>query len=249
MQKLSNKVVVITGGTSGIGLATARLFIAEGARVVLFARGEAALAEAARALGPQAHTIAGDVGRADDVARLFRDTHARFGKVSAVIASAARVMLAPLVETSDALLDEIVGTNLRGTFFTVRHAVPVLDAKASIVIVTSWLGQVGFPGSSAVAMTKSALRALTRVAAAELGPRGVRVNALCPGAIETPLWGKLGLPADTLAAAGKAITAQIPLGRWGSADELARAALFLASDESSYVTGTELAADGGLAQV
>ena len=118
-----------------------------------------------------------------------------------------------------------------------------------MILTTSWLNRMGFPGSSVVAMTKASVRALVRVAAAELGPRKIRVNAISPGAVETPLWGKLGLPEDALKSAGASITSQIPIGRWGKAEEIAQAVLFLASDASSYVNGQELQVDGGLRQV
>ena len=248
MKKLENKVAVVTGGTSGIGLASARLFLEEGARVVVFARGESGLASARQALGTAVHCVRGDVTRSEDLARLFRETHERFGKVDVVLANAAVVKLAPIADTADAIFDEIVATNLKGAFNTVRHAIPLLADGASIAITTSWLNRMGFAGSSVVAMTKAALRALVRVAAAELGPRNIRVNALCPGANETPLWGKLGLPPDELKAAGEGITAQIPAKRWGKPEEIARAALFLACEDSSYVNGTELQVDGGLRQ-
>jgi NAD(P)-dependent dehydrogenase (short-subunit alcohol dehydrogenase family) len=248
MKKLSDKVAVITGGTSGIGLASGRLFVEEGARVVLFARGQQGLSSAQNALGEAAHGVLGDVTRSQDLTRLFQETHAKFGKVNVLFANAAIVKLAPIADGSEAMFDEMVAINMKGAFNTVRLALPFLANGASVIVTTSWLNRMGFAGSSAVAMTKAALRAFVRVAAAELGPRQVRVNALCPGAIETPLWGKLGLPADVLKGAGEAITAQIPSRRWGQPEEIARAALFLACDDSSYVNGSELHVDGGLRQ-
>ena len=245
MKKLDKKVAVITGGTSGIGLACARLFEDEGAQVVLFARGEDGLNNAV-CPNAKTHCIQGDVSRPADLARLFHETRQRFGRVDVVLANAAVVKLSPIVDTTDALFDEVVNTNMKGVFNTLRHAIPTLTAGASLVVMTSFLNRMGFPGSSVVAMTKGALNSLVRVAAAELGPRNIRVNALCPGAIETPLWGKLGLPAEVLQAAGEGITAQIPLHRWGKAGEMARAALFLACDDSSYMNGAELQVDGGL---
>ncbi len=245
--QLENQVAVITGGTSGIGLASAAAFTRAGARVITFARNDS---EAARqAVGPRGELVRGDITRTKDLEQLFARTHERFGKVDVLFINAAVIKLVPIPDTSDALLDEIVDTNLKGSFRTLRAAIPYLADGASVIVTTSWINRIGFPGASASSMTKAALRSLVRVAAAELAPRRIRVNALCPGAIETPLWGKLGLPEETLAAAGAQLTAQIPLGRWGKVDELANAALFLASGASSYVNGIELGVDGGMRQV
>jgi NAD(P)-dependent dehydrogenase (short-subunit alcohol dehydrogenase family) len=245
--QLSNKVAVITGATSGIGLTAAAAFAREGARVVGFARHDSEQARAA--VGKQGELVRGDVTNAADLERLFVSTRERLGPVDVLFVNAGLVKLSAIAETSDLLIDEIVDTNLKGSFRTLRAAVPHLADGASVILTTSWLNRIGFAGASIASMTKAALRSLARVAAAELAPRNIRVNALCPGAIETPLWGKLGLPADTLAAAGAQITAQIPLGRWGKAEEVANAALFLASSASSYVNGIELGVDGGMRQV
>ncbi|RKH11593.1 SDR family oxidoreductase [Corallococcus sp. CA053C] len=249
MKQFTQKVAVITGGTSGIGLATARLLVEEGARVVVFARSEEGLAQTVKSLGPNAHAVRGDVTRVADLERLFQETRERFGGIDVLFANAAVVKLAPVSDTTEALFDELVAVNMKGTFNTLRQAIPHLNAGASVVVTTSWFNRIGFEGSSVLSMTKAALRSLVRVAAAELAPRGIRVNAVCPGAIETPLWGKLGLPPEQLKAAGESITAQIPMKRWGRPEEIAHAVLFLASPDSSYVTGTELAVDGGLRQV
>ena len=249
MQQLADKSVIITGATSGIGLEAAKLFVAEGARVTLFARGDDGLTQALGSLGDKAHAVRGDVSKSEDLQRLFRETERRCGGIDVLFANAAIVKLSTIGDTSEAFLDEIVNVNLKGTFNTVRYALSAMRDGGSIILTTSFLNRMGFAGSSAVSMTKAALRSLVRVAAAELGPRQIRVNALCPGAIETPLWGKLGLPEETLEAAGVAITAQIPLQRWGRATEVAQAALFLASSDSSYLNGSELCVDGGFRQV
>jgi NAD(P)-dependent dehydrogenase (short-subunit alcohol dehydrogenase family) len=249
MRTLSNKVVVITGGTSGIGLATARLFVEEGANVAIFSRNDDTLQTVAKKLGENAIAVRGDVTQAVDLERLFNITRERFGKIDVLFANAALVKLAPIEQTDDQLYDEVVNTNMKGTFNTLKHALPALNEHASVILTTSYFNRIGFPGASAVSMTKAAVRSLVRVAAAELAPRHIRVNALCPGAIETPLWGKLGLSAGVLGAAAKHIIEKTPAGRFGTAEELARAALFLASDASSFVNGSELSVDGGLHQV
>jgi NAD(P)-dependent dehydrogenase (short-subunit alcohol dehydrogenase family) len=239
--RFKDKVAIVTGGTSGIGLETAKVLAAEGASVVVFSRGEA------HDIAPNVHALRGDVTKAADLAELFAWTRKTLGRVDVLVANAAVVKLAPLGDTTDEMFDEIVSTNLKGAYRTLTIGAPFLADGASVVVTTSWLNRIGFPGSSVVSMTKAALRSLVRVAAAELAPRGIRVNAICPGAIETPLWSKLGLPAATLEAAGAAITAQIPLARWGKPEEVARAIAFLASYEASYVNGIELQVDGGLA--
>ena len=245
--QLSQQVVVVTGASSGIGLAAAGRFTQEGARVVGFARHGS---EAARqAVGTAGEMVCGDVTSGKDLDSLFARTRERFGPVNVVLINAAVVKLSSIGETGDALYDEVMDTNVKGAFQTLRAALPHLAEGASVIVTTSFLNRIGFAGSSVASMTKAALRSLVRVAAAELAPRNIRVNALCPGAIETPLWGKLGLPQATLEAAGAQITARIPLARWGKAEEVASAALFLASAASSYVNGTELCVDGGLHQV
>lgn len=249
MHTLSNKVAVITGGTSGIGLAAAELFVQQGAKVVVFARGDKELQTVVKRLGVNALAVCGDITQSTDLQRLVTLTRERFGKIDILMANAAVVRLAPIEQTDEQLYDEVVDTNMKGAFNTLKYAIPAFNDNASIILTTSYFNRIGFPGASAVSMTKAAVRSLVRVAAAELAPRRIRVNALCPGAIETPLWGKLGLPADVLGAAAKNIIGQTPAGRFGHADELARAALFLASDASSFVNGSELCADGGLHQV
>jgi NAD(P)-dependent dehydrogenase (short-subunit alcohol dehydrogenase family) len=248
MNRLKDKTAVITGGTSGIGLATAKLFAEEGATVLIASRDGDRLATAKRHIGDRAHAVQVDVTRPEDLLRLFGECERRFGGIDILMVNAAVVRLAPITDVGDDLFDTLVATNMKGGFNTLRHGVPVLRDGASVIVVTSWLNRIGFGGSSVASMTKAALRSLTRVAAAELASRNIRVNALSPGAITTPLWAKLGLPEETLEAAGAAITAQIPLQRWGAPEEVARAALFLASSDSSYVNGTELEVDGGLRQ-
>lgn len=249
MDKLKNKVAVITGGSSGIGLATAKEFIANGAKVVIFGRGKQALDEAVSELGSNSFAVQGDVCKQTDLDKLFAETKSKFGSIDILFVNAAQSKLAPIADTSEAFFDEMINVNFKGAYFTLQKAIAHLNKNASIIITTSYLNEVGLGGSSLVSASKAALRSLVRVASAELVEKGIRVNAVSPGAIATPLWGKIGLPEEVLKAAGEAITNQIPVKRFGQPEEIAKTVLFLASDDSSYIIGNEIAVDGGLRQI
>ena len=249
MDKLKNKVAVITGGSSGIGLATAREFVANGARVVIFGRGENALDEAVKELGSSSYAVQGNICNRTDLEKLFIETKSKFGTVDVLFINAAQAKLTPIADTSEAFFDEMVNVNFKGSYFTLQKAIPYLNKNASVIITTSWLNNIGFSGTSLLSACKAALRSVARVASAELVNKGIRVNAVSPGAIGTPFWGKMGLPEEVLKTAGEAITRQIPVQRWGQPEEIAKAVLFLASDDSSYITGNEIAVDGGLRQI
>ncbi|PWU03599.1 MAG: short-chain dehydrogenase [Bacteroidetes bacterium] len=249
MDKLKNKVAVITGGSTGIGLATAREFIANGAKVVIFARNRKTLDEAERKLGPGSYTIQGDVGNLSDLQNLFEQTNSKFGGIDILFVNAAQAKLASIAETSEDLFDEMVNVNFKGAYFTLQKAIPFLNDNASVIVTTSWLNTIGFGGSSLLSASKAALRSMVRVASAELVDKGIRVNAVSPGAIATPFWGKIGLPEDLLNSAAESITKQIPVKRWGQPEEIAKAVLFLATNDSSYITGNEITVDGGLRQI
>jgi NAD(P)-dependent dehydrogenase (short-subunit alcohol dehydrogenase family) len=249
MEKLKNKVAVITGGSSGIGLATAREFIVNGAKVVIFGRGIQSLDSAAAELGDNCFAVQGDVSKTPDLDRLYAQTKLKFGGIDILFVNAAQAKLAPIADTTEAFFDEMIAINFKGAYFTLQRAIPFLNANASVIMTTSWLNSIGFAGSSLLSASKAALRSVVRVASAELAERGIRVNAVSPGAIGTPLWGKIGLPEEVLKAAGEAITHQIPIKRWGQPEEIAKTVLFLASDDSSYFVGNELIADGGLRQL
>ena len=248
-KKLINKVSVITGGSSGIGLATAKEFLANGAKVVIFGRHIETLNEAVRELGSNCHAVRGDVCNLTDLDNLFSETKSRFGGIDILFINAAQAKLAPISDTSEFLFDEMININFKGAYFSLQRAIPYLNNNAAVIITTSWLNSIGFGGSSLLSASKAALRSIVRVASAELVSKGIRVNAVSPGAIATPLWAKIGLPGEVLKAAGEAITSQIPLKRWGQPEEIAKAVLFLASDDSSYIVGTELIVDGGLRQI
>ena len=249
MDTLKNKVAVITGGSSGIGLATAKEFINNGARVVIFGRGKQALEEAVKGLGSNSFAVQGDVCKLSDLDKLFSETKSKFGGIDVLFVNAAQAKLAPIAETTEAFFEEMMNINFKGAYFSLQRAIPYLNNNASVIITTSWLNSIGFGGSSLLGASKAALRSVVRVASAELVGKGIRVNAVSPGAIETPLWGKIGLPDKVLKAAGEAISNQIPVRRWGKPEEIAKTVLFLASDDSSYIVGSELAVDGGLRQI
>lgn len=242
--KLIGKVAVVTGGNSGIGLATAQEFKAQGAKVAIFGRSQKTLDEAVHTIGEGTLAVRGDVTDLADLNRLYEQTVERFGKVDILVVNAGISKPAPVEQVDEALFDQISDTNFKGAFFTVQRALPHLNDGASIILVTAYVNQKGIPGYSLVSATKAALRSLARSFSAELLPRGIRVNALSPGAIETPILGKLGLPVETLKWAE-----QIPMKRLGSAEEMAKVALFLASTDSSYIAGAELVADGGKSQI
>ena len=249
MDKLRNKVAVITGGSSGIGLATAREFVANGAKVVIFARGKDGLDKAVHELGPNCFAVQGDVSNLADLDRLFAETKAKFGGIDVLHVNAAMVKLSTIGATTEAFFNEMMNVNFKGAYFSLQKAIPYLNNNASVIFTTSYFNGIGFGGSSLLSASKAALRSLARVASAELLDRGIRVNAISPGAIETPVWGKIGLPADVLKAAGEAITKQIPLKRFGQPHEIAKTILFLASEDSSYIIGHEICVDGGLRQI
>jgi len=246
MNKLSGKTALITGGNSGIGLATAQLFIAQGAHVALAGRDEATLAQAQQALGDKVMTIRSDVSRLADIDRLMAGVQQRWGRLDVLFVNAAIAQPAPFEYVSEAQFDAMTGVNLKGAFFTIQKALPLLGANASVIVTTSIANQMGSPNFSVYAACKAALRSLVQTLGLELIPRGIRVNAISPGPITTPMWGRMGLPSEVEQAATAEVERKSPIKRFGSADEVAKLALFLASDDASYVVGQELVVDGGM---
>jgi NAD(P)-dependent dehydrogenase (short-subunit alcohol dehydrogenase family) len=245
---LEGKVAVVTGGSSGIGLASARRLRAAGASVVLFARDPAALAVAARGLGEGTLAVPGDVTRDDDLDRLFAAVASRYDGIDALFVNAGIAEFVAAAEVTGDHFDRVFATNVRGAFFTIQRAMPRLRPGAAIVLNTSVADRVGAARTSVYAASKAALRSLARTLSTELLPRGVRVNAVSPGPTETPIHGKYarGLSPEVLEAMGKATMSRVPLGRLAKAEEIAEAVLFLASPASSFIVGQELAVDGGL---
>lgn len=243
--KLAGKKALITGGNSGIGLATARLFLEEGAEVAITGRDQKTLDVAAEQLGPKAKAYRADV--ADSAARkeLFAKLQQDFGELDIVFANAGIAGQTKAGSTSEELFENILRVNLTGVFFTVESALPLLKDGSSIIFNGSVVGSLGQSGYAAYAASKAGIRAMARSMAADLSPRGIRVNVISPGATKTPIWSRNSPSPDEAGEMAKRIASTIPLGRWGEAEEVAKAVLFLASDDSSYVQAVELFVDGG----
>ena len=249
MGKLNGKVAVITGGSSGIGLATAKRFVAEGAFVFLIGRRAGELEKAKSAIGRNVTVVQGDVARLDDIDRLYDVVRAEKGGVDIIVASAGVVETVTLAQATPAHFDRTFGVNARGTFFTVQKALPILRDQGAIVLIASCVANMGIPVYTTYGATKAAIRSFARSWAAELKERGIRVNTLSPGATDTPIIDGQFKSQEESGAAKKMFAERTPLGRLGKPEELAAAALFLASDDSSYVTGIDLVVDGGMTQV
>jgi NAD(P)-dependent dehydrogenase (short-subunit alcohol dehydrogenase family) len=246
MQRLQGKNVLITGGSSGIGLATARLFLEHGARVAITGRDEATLAEARKALGNDVLALRSDAARVADIEQLMSTLKERWGRLDVLFVNAAVAGPAPFELVSESQFDELSAINFKGVFFTVQKALPLLSGKASVILTTSIANQMGSPNFSVYGACKAALRSLVQTLGLELIGRGIRTNAISPGPITTPMWGKFGMPDEAAEAVKAQIQQKSPIRRFGDCGEVANAALFLACDESSYVVGHEIVVDGGM---
>jgi NAD(P)-dependent dehydrogenase (short-subunit alcohol dehydrogenase family) len=249
MGKLDGKIALITGGNSGIGLATAKRFVQEGAYVFITGRTQAKLDAAVKQVGSNVMGVQGDVAKLADLDRLFAQIKQEKGMVDIVFANAGIAKYAQLGSIEEELYDSIFDGNVKGMLFTVQKALPLLPDGASVILNASVVGTKGLPSNSVYAATKAAIRSFARTWTTDLKARHIRVNAISPGPIDTEglreLLGSAQAGQDRL----KSINATVPLGRLGLPDEIAKAAVFLASDDSSYVTGIELFVDGGFAQV
>ncbi|MBV6646435.1 MAG: glucose 1-dehydrogenase [Cyclobacteriaceae bacterium] len=249
MGKLDGKVAVVTGGNSGIGLATVKLFLAEGAKVVLTGRRQEALDEVSATLKGEFLAYHADAADPAASAALIKKTVDHFGKIDILFLNAGIAPFMPITDITEAHFDEIFNINVKGPFFTIKEAVPFLNDSAVIITNTSVVNQKGFPGTSVYSASKAALRSVSRVLANELAEKKVRTVSVAPGPIDTPIYGKIGLPEEQVQAMGESFSEIVPLSRFGTSEELAKTVLFLASDDSSYVNGIEIAVDGGLSQV
>lgn len=249
MNTLQGKTSLITGGTTGIGFATAKLFREQGAKVAITGLSPQRLAQARHALGDDVLTIKADVRSMAELAAASQAVHTEFGHLDVLFANAGVAFATPVSSTDEARFDEMMDINFKGVFFTVQHMLPLMRKGSSIVLNTSWLDQVGTAGLSLLSASKAAARSLTRTLAAELWPQGIRVNAVSPGAINTPIHTKTGMTPEQLQAFASGLQQKIPMGRFGTAEEIAAAVLFLASDGSSYMLGAELVVDGGFSQL
>jgi NAD(P)-dependent dehydrogenase (short-subunit alcohol dehydrogenase family) len=247
--KLTGKKALITGGNSGIGLATARLFIAEGAEVAITGRDQQTLDEAVAELGPKARGYRADITVAEDRKKLFTELAKDFGKLDIIFANAGISGRTPTGATDEAVFEKVVHTNLSGAFFTVNAAAPLMKDNGSIIFNGSVHNYLGQPGVAAYAATKGGLVSMARTIAADLAPRRIRVNVVAPGATKTPIWKRgprANATAEESARVADFFSSTIPLGRWGEPEDLAKAVLFLASEDASYINAIELMVDGGL---
>ncbi|HEY4385406.1 MAG TPA: glucose 1-dehydrogenase [Ktedonobacteraceae bacterium] len=249
MAKLEGKIAVITGANSGIGLATARRFVAEGAYVYITGRRQRELNAAVQQIGKNVTAVQGDVSNLADLDRLYATVQQQHGRLDIVFANAGLGEFAPLGEITEAHFDKTFNVNVKGLLFTVQKALPLLQAGGSIILTASTTSIKGIPAFSVYSATNAAIRSFARSWTLDLKDRKLRVNAISPGPINTPGLDGLGKSEEESKQIKASLAATVPLGRMGEPDEIAKAAVFLASDDSSFVTGIELFVDGGSAQI
>jgi NAD(P)-dependent dehydrogenase (short-subunit alcohol dehydrogenase family) len=246
MNKLEGKIALVTGGTTGIGLAAARLFQQEGAQVYVTGRSASKLAQIKQDL-PGVIAIRSDAADLEDVDRLVHEIERQSGRLDVLFINAGIAKFLPIQQVTPELLDEMFDINFRGPYFTVQRLLPLMLSGASIILTTSVAADLGLELSSVYAASKAALSSLARTLSNELAPRGIRVNEVSPGPIETPLFATMGLTPDQESGLKKTMAGLVPLKRFGTSEEVAKAALYLASADSSFLLGAKIRIDGGLA--
>jgi NAD(P)-dependent dehydrogenase (short-subunit alcohol dehydrogenase family) len=249
MARLTGKVAVVTGGNSGIGLATAKRFREEGAKVVISGRDQKTLDEAVKTIGGDVVAVRSDVSKLTELDKLYKTVAEKFGKIDVLFANAGIAKFAPVTDSSEALFDETFDVNVKGVYFAIQKALPLLNDGASIIINSSVVNETGAAGASVYAATKAAVRSFARTLTTELVDRNIRVNVVSPGPITTPIFGRTGLPKEAVDEFAREIVNKVPMKRFGKPEEVADAVLFLATPESSYITGVDINVDGGMGQV
>jgi NAD(P)-dependent dehydrogenase (short-subunit alcohol dehydrogenase family) len=249
MKRLEGKVAVVTGGNSGIGLASALRLKDEGARVAISGRNQKTLDEATALLGKDVLPVQADVSKLPEIDKFFDAVAKKFGKVDILFANAGIAQFLPFDQTTEEIYDQMFDINAKGAYFTVQKALPHLNDGASVILNTSVVSHEGIPNGTAYAATKAAMRSMTRSMAAELVGRNIRVNAVAPGPIATPIFSRNGMPKEQFDEVAKMLVASVPMKRLGKAEEVAGAVAFLASSDASFITGVEIDVDGGRGQV
>jgi len=244
--RLHNKIAVITGGNSGIGLGIAEAFSSEGAKGIIFGRNAKTLKKAKIILDPQFEIVQGDVTRMDDLDRLYFEIDRQFGGIDILVVNAGGGKYTPFEETTEKDFDDMVNINFKGAFFTVQKAIPFLNSGAKIILISSMAHHKGFSNCSVYAACKAAVRSLTRTLSTELLPYGVYVNTLTPGPIDTPIYDRVGICEDDVTQVKESFEQLVPLKRMGTPLEMGRIAVFLASSDSDFIVGEEIIADGGV---
>lgn len=249
MGKLEGKVAVITGGNSGIGLATAKEFKKHGARIVISGREQQTLDKATQEIGGDVLAVRADTSSLPEIDKLFAAVKKKLGSIDVLFVNAGIGKFSPLEHVTEELFDNIMDINFKGSYFTIQKALPLLNDNASIILNSSINAHIGMPNSSVYAASKAALITLARTLSAELIGRGIRVNTVSPGPVSTPIFERLGLAPEDLKELAKNVQEQVPMKRFGLPEEIAKTVLFLASSDSSFLLGTEIVADGGMSQL
>ncbi len=245
-RKFEGKVVLITGGSSGIGFATAQEFLREGAQLVITGRDEKTLVASKKELGPRVLAIKADASKLTDTQKLMRQVGDRFGRIDVLVLNAGIPKFSPVEAITEEMFDETFGVNVKGVFFTRQKALPLLIQGATVILISSAIAHSGLPNSSIYAASKAAVISLARPFSGELIERGIRVNVVSPGLVDTPIYQRFGIPPDQLDQFTEGLRAKVPIKRFADPHEIAQTVLFLASGDSSFILGTEIIADGGM---